>query len=94
MSDSENEGVTTPGVYSFEPLKAPKSTKGDVQSVRFFFKRYQEYLEKWNDRQEDGSIDQTHEPLKLIRCVDRDLRARIQKYEMRVGNDRFRPFHQ
>jgi hypothetical protein len=27
--------------------------------------------------------------LKLIRCVDWDLRARIQKYEMRVGNDRF-----
>ena len=46
MSDSENEGVNTPGVYSFEPLKAPKLTKGDVQSVRIFLKRYQEYLEK------------------------------------------------
>jgi hypothetical protein len=44
---------------------------------------------KWNDRQEDGSIDQTHEPLNLIRCVGQDLGARIQNYEMRVGNDRF-----
>ena len=61
MSDSENEGVNTPGVYSFEPLKAPKLTKGDVQSVRIFLKRYQEYLENGTiARKMDQSIRRTN----------------------------------
>ena len=55
MSDNEE---SYQGVYSFEPLKAPKLNRGDIDSVRTFFKRYEEYSARWEERQEDGSIEE------------------------------------
>ena len=81
MSDNEE---SYQGVYSFEPLKAPKLKRGDIDSVRTFFKRYEEYSACWEERQEDGSIEEGRSALSVYRCTDRDLRERIRKYELRI----------
>ena len=68
--------------FSLEPLAAPTLKATDVDSVRTFLKKYREYLELWEERVEDGTIDEKKTPKNVLRCTDIYLRERISKYEL------------
>ena len=68
--------------FALEPLMAPTLKATDVDSVRTFRKKYKEYLELWQERVEDGTINEEKNPKNILRCTDVYLRERICKYEL------------
>ena len=68
--------------FALEPLVAPTLKATDVDSVRTFRKNYMEYLELWQERVEDGTINEEKKPKNILRCTDIYLRERISKYEL------------
>ena len=68
--------------FALEPLAAPTLKATDVDSVRTFLKKYKEYLELWQERVEDGTINEEKKPKNILRCTEIYLRERISKYEM------------
>ena len=68
--------------FALGPLVAPTLKATDVDSVRTFRKKYKEYLELWQERVEDGTINEEKNPKNILRCTDIYLRERICKYEL------------
>ena len=68
--------------FALEPLVALTLKATDVDSVRTFRKKYKEYFELWQERVEDGTIDEKKMPKNTLRCTDIYLRERICKYEL------------
>ena len=60
--------------FALEPLVAPTLKATDVDSVRTFRKKYKEYLELWQERVEDGTINEEKNPKNILRCTDIYLR--------------------
>ena len=73
----------------FQPLVPPKLTKGDPTSIREFLRRYDEYVEVFEQRKEANNLGEDVLPTRVKRCVERRLRSRIMRYEMKVDEDDF-----
>ena len=75
--------------FIFDPVESPRLTSADVASIREFLRQYQEYILVWTERVAEGVIARTRKPKSVLRCLDPDLRNRIQKYEMREDSGEF-----
>ena len=72
--------------FVVDPRIAPTLKSGETGAIRRFLKEYAEYVRVWTERINEGVIPRRRAPKTMLRCTDLELRERIRKYDLQVGD--------